>query len=236
VAGDVLFGPLVHRGSAPVGKNRPMEHFVQSHLASSGYPALFVLALLGAMCIPFPSEITFGFAGFLSSSAFVAKGHGAHLRLWEVIVLGVVATVLGATIAYVVGRVGGRAFVDRYGKFVLLTHEDLDRTEALFSRWGDGLVAVGQSIPLLRSFVGFGAGVAKVRPVPFLALTTLGAAVWVTAISLIGYEAGSSWNKVLRWFGDAGYVAAALVIIAIVVGIVHRWRKVHAAPPRDAAR
>jgi membrane protein DedA with SNARE-associated domain len=213
-----------------------MEHLVQSHLASSGYPALFVLALLGAMCIPFPSEVTFGFAGALSSSSFLATRHGSHLKLWEVIVLGVVATVLGATIAYVVGRVGGRAFVDRYGKYVLLTHKDLDRTEALFGRWGDGLVAVGQFIPLLRSFVGFGAGVAKVRPAPFLALTTLGAAVWVTAISVIGYEAGSSWNSVLRWFGDAGYVAAALVVVAVVFGVVHRWRSVREATAGDATR
>ena len=150
--------------------------------------------------------------------------------------LGVLATVLGASIAYIVGRVGGRPFVDRYGKYVLLTHEDLDRTERLFTRFGDGLVAVGQFVPLLRSFVGFGAGVAKVRPVPFVVLTTLGAAVWVSLIASIGYEAGSSWHHVLKWFGDAGYVLAAVVVVAIVVGVAHRWRRVHAAAPRDSAR
>jgi membrane protein DedA with SNARE-associated domain len=212
-----------------------MESFVQNHLASSGYPALFVLALVGAMCIPFPSEITFGFAGALSSTSFLASRHGAHLELWKVIVLGIVATVLGASIAYVVGRYAGRSVVDRYGRIVLLTHEDLDRTERLFTRYGDGLVAVGQFVPLLRSFVGLGAGVAKVRPLPFVVLTTLGAAVWVAAISTIGYEAGSSWHSVLRWFGDAGYVLAALAVLAIVVGFVHRWRRVRgagAATPR----
>jgi membrane protein DedA with SNARE-associated domain len=207
---------------------------MESFLQHSGYLALFVLAVLGAMCIPFPSEVTFGFGGALSSTAFATKS-GSHLQLWAVIVLGTLATVLGASIAYVVGRLGGRPFVDRYGKYVLLSHEDLDRTERLFGRFGDGLVGVGQVIPLLRAFVGFGAGVAKVRPVPFVALTTVGAAVWVSLIAVIGYEAGSSWHHVLKWFGDAGYVLAAVLVVAIVLGVAHRWRRVRASAARDAA-
>lgn len=206
---------------------------MQSFLASTGYPALFVLALAGAMCIPFPSEVVFGFGGAFCTEA-VAKGHHPF-SLWAVIVLGTVATVLGASIAYVVGRSGGRAFVDRYGRVVLLSHADLDRTERLFTRFGDGLVAVGQCVPLLRAFVGFGAGVARVRPAVFVALTTLGAAAWVSLIASIGYEAGTSWERVTRWFGDAGYVLAALVVVAIVLGVVHRWRAVRAAPDRRAS-
>jgi membrane protein DedA with SNARE-associated domain len=219
-----------------VGKNAAMQSFITQHLQSSGYPALFVLALLGAMCIPIPSEITFGLAGALCSSSYVLATGGSHrhLTLWEVIVVGTVATIVGATIAYVVGRFGGRAFVDRYGRYVLLSHDDLDRTERLFSRWGDGLVGVGQVIPLLRAFVGFGAGVARVRAVPFLVLTTLGAAAWVSLISVIGYEASGNYEHVVRWFGGAGYVLAAIVVIVIVVGIVHRWRRYHEAQARRA--
>lgn len=214
-----------------------MQSFISNHLASSGYAALFVLAFLGAMCIPIPSELTFGFAGALCSSSFLAsQGSSArHLHLWAVIVLGVVATVAGATVAYLVGRFGGRAFVDRYGKVVLLSHDDLDRAERLFSRWGDGLVGVGQVIPILRAFVGFGAGVARVRVAAFLALTTIGAAVWVSLVAVIGYEAGTSWDHVLRWFGDAGYVIAGLAVLAIVLGFVHRWRRYHEAEARRAS-
>jgi membrane protein DedA with SNARE-associated domain len=212
-----------------------MQSFVIHHVESSGYPLLFVLALLGAMCIPFPSEVTFGVGGALCSTAFDVGHRHAHLSLWAVLVLGTIATTLGASIAYVVGRVGGRGFVDRFGKVVLLTHEDLDRTERLFKRFGDGLVAVGQCVPLLRAFVGFGAGVAKVRPMVFVVLTALGAAVWVSLIAVIGYEAGNSYEHVTRWFGDAGYVLAVLVVLAIVFGVVHRVRRVRAATPRDAA-
>ncbi len=213
---------------------RRVQSFIQDHLASSGYPALFGLAFLAAMCIPIPSELIFGFAGALCSSAFLTGSNAAdqQLHLWAVIVVGTVATVCGASVAYAAGRYGGRAFVDRYGKYVLLGHDDLDRAERLFSRWGDGLVAVGQLIPLLRAFVGFFAGVARVRWVAFLVLTTLGAAVWVTVISVIGYEAGASWHHVLRWFGAAGYVLAAVVVVALVVGFVHRWRRYHEAQAR----
>jgi membrane protein DedA with SNARE-associated domain len=216
---------------------RRVQSFIQDHLASSGYAALFALAFLAAMCIPIPSELIFGFAGALCSASFLSGSNGVdhQLQLWAVIVVGTAATVCGASVAYVVGRFGGRAFVDRYGRYVLLSREDLDRAERLFGRWGDGLVGVGQLIPLLRAFVGFFSGVAKVRWVAFLALTTLGAAAWVSLISVIGYEAGASWHTVLRWFGAAGYVIAAVVIIALVVAFVHRWRRYHEAQARRAA-
>jgi len=215
---------------------RRVQNFIQTHLSSSGYPALFVLAFLGAMCIPIPSELTFGIAGALCTTALLGTSGSVHqLQLWAVIVVGTVATVCGASVAYAVGRYGGRAFVDRYGKYVLLSHDDLDRAERLFSRWGDGLVAVGQMIPVLRAFVGFFAGVAKVRWVAFLVLTTIGAAAWVSLISTIGYEAAGSWHQVLRWFGAAGYVIAALAVIVLVVAFVHRWRRYHHAQARRRA-
>ena len=214
-----------------------MQTFILDHIASSGYVAVFVLAFLGAMCIPIPSELTFGIAGALCNATALAAidPSAKSLHLWAVIVVGVIATVCGASVAYVVGRFGGRAFVDRYGKYVLLGHEDLDRAERLFGRWGDGLVGVGQVIPLLRAFVGFFAGVAKVRALPFVVLTTIGAAAWVSLISVIGYEAGASYQHVLRWFGAAGYVLLGATVIVLVVAFVHRWRRYHEAQSRRAA-
>jgi membrane protein DedA with SNARE-associated domain len=211
-----------------------MQSFILNHIASSGYIAIFVLAFLGAMCIPIPSEITFGFAGALCSASFFTSADvtDRHLQLWKVIVVGVIATVLGSFVAYLVGLFGGRAFVDRYGKYVLLSHDDLDAAERRFARWGDAVVAVGQCVPFVRAFMGFGAGVARVRWLVFLVLTTLGAAVWVSLISVIGYEAGGSWHTVLRWFGSASYVIAAVVVVALVFGFVHRWRRYHEAQAR----
>jgi len=224
----------MHGEHPVVRKNAPVQNFVINHIASSGYIAIFILAMLGAMCIPIPSEITFGFAGALCSTAFFTSTTAAdkHLQLWAVIVVGVAGTVVGASIAYVVGRFGGRTFVDRYGKCVLLSHDDLDAAERRFNRWGDGIVAVGQCIPFVRAFMGFGSGVARVKPVTFVSLTALGAAVWVSIIAVIGYEAAGSYHTVLKWFGNASYVIAAAVVVVLIVGFVHRWRKYHEAQSR----
>lgn len=215
-----------------------MQTFILDHISSSGYVAIFILAMLGAMCIPLPSEITFGFAGALCSASFFTASNATdkHLQLWAVIVVGVAGTVFGAFLAYLAGRFGGRAFVERWGKYVLLHDEDLDAAEARFARWGDGVVAVGQCVPFIRAFMGFASGVAKVPSGRFLVLTTLGAAVWVSLISVIGYEAAGSYHSVLRWFGAAGYVIAAAVVVLLVVGFVHRWRKYHEAEARRNAR
>ena len=176
--------------SRPSGRMHRVQSFIQHHLESSGYAALFVLAFLGAMCIPIPSELTFGIAGALCSASFAAPG-ATPLHLWAVIVVGIVASVCGASVAYAVGRFGGRTFVDRYGKYVLLSHEDLDRAEHLFGRWGDGLVAVGQVAS--RSFAP-SSGSSRAWPrcagSPSWPSRTLGAAAWVSLISVIGYEAG----------------------------------------------
>jgi len=212
-----------------------MQTFILNHISSSGYIAIFVLAMLGAMCVPIPSEITFGIAGALCSKAFlqVAGATDAkQLQLWAVILVGVAGTTFGAYLAYLVGRYGGRKFVDRYGKYVLLSHEDLDAAERRFERWGDWVVAVGQCIPFVRAFMGFGSGVAKVKTAPFVALTALGAAVWVSVISVIGYKAADSWHNVLKWFGGASYVIAGVVVVLLVIGFVHRWRKYHEAQAR----
>lgn len=213
----------------------PVQTFISNHIESSGYLAVLVLGIIAAMCIPIPSEIIFGFAGAWCSSSFVAPVNGTehHGRFYAVLLVGIAATVIGSCIAYLVGRLGGRAFVDRYGKYVLLSHEDLDRSEAMFSRFGDGMVAVGQIVPFVRAFIGFGAGVARVPTVRFVALTTLGAAVWVCAITTIGYEAASSIHTVEKWFGDAGYVIAAIVVVVIVAAVAHRWRSYHSAQSRE---
>src|SRR5580700_99273 len=99
-----------------------MEHFLQSW----GYAAVFVLALVEAICIPFPSEITFGFAG-----ALAAEG---HFSLAGVILVGVAGEVVGSMVGYAIGRTGGRALVDRYGKYVLISSADIDRAHRFLTK------------------------------------------------------------------------------------------------------
>jgi membrane protein DedA with SNARE-associated domain len=193
-----------------------VEHFLQSW----GYAAIFVLAVVEAACIPFPSEITFGFSG-----ALAAEG---QLNLAAVIVVGIVGEFIGSLLGYLLGRTGGRTVVERYGKYVLVSPADLDRAHRFLQRRGDPSVAVGRVLPLIRTFVSLVAGVGEMAPVPFALFSFVGTAVYVAAVSSAGYALGSSWHKLVRGFTAAGIVLLVLAVIAIAVFIWHRWRSVKA--------
>jgi membrane protein DedA with SNARE-associated domain len=191
-----------------------VEHFLQNW----GYPAVFVLALVEAMCIPFPSEITFGFAG-----ALAAEG---HFNLAGVIAVGLAGEFLGSMIGYAVGRTGGRALVDRYGKYVFISGSDLDRAHRFMKRRGDPAVAVGRMLPLVRTFVSLVAGIGEMAVVPFAIFTLIGTAVYAAAIASAGYGLGSGWHKLVKGFTAASFVLLGLAVVAIVVFMWHRWRVV----------
>jgi membrane protein DedA with SNARE-associated domain len=190
-------------------------------VTSWGYLAIFLLSVLQSCCVPTSSEVTLGFGGVLASEG--------KLSLPGVIAAGVAGEVVGAYIAWFIGRTGGRAFVDRYGKYVLLTHHDLDRAEAWYerhSRWG---VFGSRLIPVIRNFVAVPAGVAEVPLVRFGVLTFFGSLIWDGAWALIGYQLGSSWHSIMHGFNDAGYLLIGLAVLAIVVFLAHRYRSYRAA-------
>jgi membrane protein DedA with SNARE-associated domain len=191
-----------------------MEHFLQSW----GYSAIFVLALVEAICIPFPSEITFGFAG-----ALAAEG---HFSLAAVIGIGLAGEFVGSMIGYTIGRTGGRALVDKFGKFFLISSSDLDRANRFLARRGDPAVALGRVLPFVRTFVSLVAGIGEMAVVPFAVFSLIGTSVYSAAVASAGYGLGSSWHKLVRGFTDAGFVVLGLVVIAIGIFVWHRWRAV----------
>ncbi len=197
-----------------------MEHFLETW----GYVAIFVLSFISAMGLPVGAELALIYGGVLASGQIPNEPH--HLNLAVVIVLAVVAEVAGSTAGYLIGYFGGRALVDKFGKYVLLTHRDLDRAEAWFNRHGEPLVLFGRFIPLLRSFVSFAAGLGEMAVGKFLAFTVIGCAIWCSALASLGYALGSSYNHVLKDFDDAGYVLGILAVIAVVLLFVHRIRAV----------
>jgi membrane protein DedA with SNARE-associated domain len=195
-----------------------VEHF----LATWGYAAVFVLSFISSMGLPVGSELAIIYGGVLASGQVSGEN---PLNLAVVILVAVLGEVLGSAAGYAIGRYGGRTLVDRVGKYVLLTHKDLDRAEAWFARRGEPVVFFGRFIPLLRSFVSFAAGLGEMAPAKFLAYTTIACAIWCTALSSLGYSLGSSYKHVLNAFSFAGYVAAVLAVIAVAFVFWHRWRQ-----------
>ena len=197
-----------------------MEHF----LASWGYLALVGITALAALGIPVGSEIAIGYAGVLASGQFVS-GHHDHLILALVIVFAALGEVAGSLIGYAIGRFGGRSLVDRVGKYVLLSHKDLDRAEAWFGRRGDSVVFFGRFIPLVRSFVSIAAGIGEMSLTKFVAFSASASVIWCGALAGIGYGVGASWHRVITDFSYVGYLAAGVVIVVIAVFVVHRLRQ-----------
>jgi membrane protein DedA with SNARE-associated domain len=199
---------------------------VQSFLLHWTYLALLLLTVAEAACIPIPSEVTVGYAGYLASTG--------HVNLVLVILLATLGETVGAFISYLVGRTGGRAFVDRFGRYVLLSHADLDRAEAWFEKRGEWSVALGRVVPLVRTFIAFPAGVAEMPPVRFGLLTVAGSLVWIGALAGAGDALGKRWNKLTHGLSIAGYLIAALVVLAIAAFLYHRWHQLRAERRRQA--
>lgn len=201
---------------------------MESFLSHYGYAAIFLFAFLEACCVPIPSEVTFGFAGVLA-----AQG---HLNIVAVIVVGTVAELIGSLVSYGVGRVGGRPFVRRTGRYLLITHADIDRAERFFTGRGVWAVPLGRCLPVVRSFVSVVAGFVEVPLMLFAVLSLIGTAVWVTAISLVGYGVGSAWNSVNHDISLAGYGIAAIAVIAIAAFVVHRLRELRREEHTEASQ
>jgi membrane protein DedA with SNARE-associated domain len=199
---------------------------MQSFLQSWGYLAIFAATLISSMCIPIGSEVAIAYGGVLASGQVAANTGHDHLNLALVIVVATVGELIGSSLGYGIGYFGGRPLVDRVGKFVLLTHKDLDRAEEWFNHRGEWAVLIARFIPLVRSFISVAAGLAEMALGKFALFTVIGCAAWCAALASIGYSLGSSYEHVIKAFSYAGYVAIVLVVLAIIALLLHRLRVV----------
>lgn len=208
-----------------------MEHFLQTW----GYLAIFGATLISSMCIPVGSEVAIAYGGVLASGQVATNGND-HLSLALVIVVATLGELVGSFLGYGIGFFGGRPLVNRVGRYVLLTHKDLDRAEDWFNHRGEWAVLYVRFIPLLRSFISLAAGLGEMALGKFAVFTVIGCAAWCAALASIGYSLGVSYEHVLKGFSYAGYIAAALAVLAIVFVILHRIRAVRAERNSTPAR
>lgn len=199
-----------------------MEHF----LSSWGYVALVVLTVAEAACVPIPSEVTLGAAGYLASTG--------RMEIVVIILFAALGELAGSFVGWGIGRYGGRPLIERLGRYVLLTSADLDRTERWFAKRGESAVFVGRMLPVVRTFISLPAGVAEMKIVRFALATLAGSLLWCAALGLTGYELGHKWNELTKGFSDAGYVLAAATVLALVAFVLHRYEAVRKERSRAA--
>lgn len=188
-------------------------------IASGGYLSVIVLMAIQSACIPIPSEVIMPLAGYAL----------AHTQL-QLIILATVASLasnLGSIPAYWVGARGGRPMVERYGSYLLLSRHDLDRVDSFFVRFGSIAVLIGRMLPIIRTFIAFPAGVAKMNLVRFHLYTFLGSWPWCYVLAYVGMKLGASWNTDPRFKAvfQRFHVGVEVVIVAAFVWfVVSHWK------------
>jgi len=172
-----------------------------------GYFAVGGLLLLEDFGILVPGETV------LIAAAFYA-GLG-QLNIVMVIIVGIVGAVLGDNIGFAIGNYGGHPLVERYGRYIFLTKQRLDKAESYFNRHGGRIVVVARFIDGLRQVNGIIAGISEMQWVKFLLFNVLGASIWVTFWALIGYYGGSHIDSFLH-----ADLYLTITVIVLVVGII----------------
>jgi len=191
-----------------------VEHLIISEVGKYGYLAIFILMILESACIPIPSEAIMLFGGALSAGITIASV-STHLNVFYVALLGTLGNLVGALIAYWVGLTGGRALVEKWGKYILLRHRDLDKAEVFFNKRGELAVLIGRVLPVIRTFISFPAGIAEMPKWKFIIFTFIGSIIWTFALAYSGKALAANWQSVSNLSTPISAVFAVILIALI---------------------
>jgi membrane protein DedA with SNARE-associated domain len=176
------------------------------------WPGVIALMAIESACIPLPSEIIMPLAGWM-----LIKEQGLPVSYNLLFGLyGAIGCTIGSYVAYGVGAWGGRPFLKKYGKYVLINSHDLDTADRWFTKNGDWAIFITRLLPVVRTFISLPAGIVRMRPVRFGIYTMTGSFIWCTALSYGGYLLGENWEKLrqsMRPF-DPFIIAAVLLLVA----------------------
>jgi membrane protein DedA with SNARE-associated domain len=183
-----------------------------------GWPGVVLLMAIESACIPLPSEIIMPLSGWM---LIADKGLGVEYVVLAGI-CGAVGNVIGSVVAYWVGAWGGRPFLHRYGKYVLVSHHDIEIADRWFDRYGDRIVFLSRLLPVVRTFISFPAGIARMKMGKFLLYSFLGSFPWSVGLAYGGYLLGQNWERireVIRPF-DIPILVIFLALVAFFI-----WRR-----------
>ena len=183
-----------------------LAQFIIHTIDQLGYSGVVVLMGIESACIPLPSEVIMPFAGSLVPQRF---------SLWMLGLAGAIGCVLGSIVAYGVGKAGGRPLIERYGKYLLVSPHDVDLADLWFERYGEAVVFFSRLLPVIRTFIAFPAGVARMNMPRFILYTFVGSYPWCYGLAYAGHKLGEHWDTLGVYFHrfdfaiGAGLVGAA---------------------------
>ena len=173
-----------------------------------GYWGIFIGMTIESACIPLPSEAIMLFGGFM-----VAAG---LLNFWVVVTAGVLGNLTGSVLTYWFGASGGRTLLLKYGKYILINAEHLEKSERWFNRYGEWTVFFTRNLPVIRTFISLPAGIARMNFAKFFIYTLVGCIPWNIALTYLGFKLGENWQLIEPYFRPVSYAILAVLIAGIV--------------------
>lgn len=186
-----------------------------------GYPGVAIAMFVESFFAPIPSEIILPFSGFVA--------FGGSLNIYVVIVVATLAAYLGTLPFYFIGRWGNEfvmEFLKKYGKYLFISQDDLQKGFDAFEKYGGGIVFFGRLIPIVRTVISFPAGVARMNFAQFSIYTLVGAGIWSSILASAGFFLGDRWDMVSVYVDRYENVILILLLVLVAVYIGWNIRKV----------
>jgi membrane protein DedA with SNARE-associated domain len=203
-----------------------MKEWILSTMGSLGYLGIGLLMFAENLFPPIPSELIMPLAGFT-----VSQG---KMNFALAVLAGVVGTILGAIPWYYAGKLVGerrlKRLADKYGKWLTISSQDIDKATRWFDRYGNKAVLYCRLVPGVRTLISLPAGISNMPLVPFLLYSTIGTTLWVLFLTYAGYLLGNNYELVDDYLGPVSKIVLVIIIVAFVIWIVRRtqmqkWRR-----------
>jgi membrane protein DedA with SNARE-associated domain len=187
----------------------PIGAWIISVISHLGYAGIVVTMGIESACIPLPSEIIMPFSGYLTLTG--------RFSMWGVSVAGALGCVVGSVVAYWVGVWGGRPFLQKYGKYVLISSRDLATADRWFEKYGEWAIFISRLLPVIRTFISLPAGIARMRFWRFVIYTFLGSLPWCFMLAYVGKVMGENWMSIKVYFHRADIVIGIVIVLGIAL-------------------
>jgi membrane protein DedA with SNARE-associated domain len=183
-----------------------LASLIISVISGTGYFGVTILMTLESACVLIPSEVVMPFSGYLVSIG--------RFSLFYVVVLATLGNLAGSILAYAVGYWGGRPLVIKYGKYLLIHEEEIDKTDKWFVKRGPSTVFFSRLLPVIRTFISLPAGISRMNFSKFLIYTFFGSLPWNFGLTYVGLVLGENWKNLGTYFRKFDYLILILIIIA----------------------
>ena len=197
--------------------------FLNTLYGAVGYVGVTLAMAIESAMVPLPSELILPYAGFLVSDPRQLEPlTNGRWDFWIVVIVATIGNTLGSLVAYAIGAYGGRPFLERYGRYLLIRPHEIVLADDFFAKHGAATVFVGRLLPIIRTFISFPAGVARMRIGTFIVYSTAGAFIWSCLLVYAGTVLGANWVQIRQALQPFDLLIALVVVAAILLFIW--WR------------